>query len=139
MIRYALTCDRDHRFESWFQSSDAFDALAKGGHLSCAVCGSSSVDRALMTPSVGASERPAPDLKTPASEAEATLAEMRRHLEENCDYVGKSFAAEARKIHDGDAPARSIWGEAKFEDARKLIDDGVSVAPLPFFPKRKAN
>jgi hypothetical protein len=28
MIRYALKCAEDHRFESWFQSASAFDTLA---------------------------------------------------------------------------------------------------------------
>ena len=49
------------------------------------------------------------------------------------------FADEARKMHDGDAPERAIYGEAKLDDAKKLIEDGVPVAPLPFMPKRKTN
>ncbi len=50
-----------------------------------------------------------------------------------------NFAAEARRIHAGDAPERSIYGEAKPDEARKLIEDGVPVAPLPFIPPRKTN
>ena len=42
-------------------------------------------------------------------------------------------------IHDGDAPERSIYGEAKPAEAKALIEDGVPVAPLPFMPKRKTN
>ena len=64
---------------------------------------------------------------------------MRRHVEENSDYVGLSFAAEARKIHEGEAPERNIWGEAKPDEAKALIEDGIPVAPLPFLPKRQAN
>ena len=78
-------------------------------------------------------------LSAPASGVEAALAEMRRKIEENSDYVGLNFAAEARAIHEGDAPARSIYGEAKAEEARQLIEDGVPVAPLPFLPARKTN
>lgn len=73
------------------------------------------------------------------SKAEETLTKLRKDVEDNSDYVGKSFADEARKMHDGDAPERSIWGEAKFDDAKKLLDDGVPVLPLPFMPKRKTN
>jgi hypothetical protein len=50
-----------------------------------------------------------------------------------------NFAAEARRIHDGDAPERAIFGEAKPDEARRLIEDGVPVAPLPFMPVRKTN
>ena len=138
MIRYTLSCDKDHRFDSWFQSSNAFDALALGGHLSCAVCGSVVVTRAMMSPSVPAKGR-ASDLKTSSSDAEKALTKLRKDVEDNSDYVGPSFADEARKMHDGDAPERAIWGEANFADAKKLIEDGIPVAPLPFMPKRKTN
>lgn len=75
----------------------------------------------------------------PAPDVEKVLAELRRKVEENSDYVGKDFASEARKIYLGDAPERAIYGEAKLEDAQALIDDGVPVAPLPFVPSRKTN
>ena len=136
MIRYTLACDKDHRFDSWFQSSEAFDALKTAGHLLCSVCGSSAVDRTLMAPTVR-SEKAA--LSTPISDAEKELASLRKRVEDNSDYVGLSFAAEARKMHDGDSPERAIYGEAKLEDAKKLVEDGIPVAPLPFMPKRKSN
>ena len=53
--------------------------------------------------------------------------------------VPADFAAQARAIHDGDAPERAIYGEARGDEARALIEDGVPVAPLPFTPRRKAN
>jgi hypothetical protein len=146
MICYTLRCDQDHQFESWFQSAAAFDTLSAQGHLTCAICGSASVAKALMAPAV-ASPRPAdpvparrPDaLTAPRDPREAALAELRRKIEENSEYVGLSFAAEARAIHDGDAPARPIYGEAHRDDARRLIEDGIPVAPLPFLPTRRSN
>jgi hypothetical protein len=139
MIRYTLSCDRDHSFESWFQSSEAFDALSAAGRIACAVCGSVRVSKALMAPAVrGGRDEPAP-LRAPASEIEAKLAELRRHIEENSEYVGLNFAAEARAIHEGDAPSRAIYGEAHRDEAKKLIEDGVPVAPLPFLPARRTN
>jgi hypothetical protein len=50
-----------------------------------------------------------------------------------------NFVAEARAMHDGDAPERSIYGEARADQAIKLLEDGIPVAPLPFMPTRKAN
>ena len=67
------------------------------------------------------------------------MIELKRKVQENSEYVGSDFATEARKIHDGDAPERSIYGEAEPEEARKLVEDGVPVAPLPFIPSRKTN
>jgi hypothetical protein len=136
MVRYSLSCADGHGFESWFQSAKAFDDLATRGLLSCAECGSSKVEKALMAPSVATRDAP---LAAPKDPREAMLAAMRRHVEQNSDYVGLSFATEARKMHLGEAPERSIWGEAKPEEAKALLEDGIPVAPLPFVPKRSTN
>jgi hypothetical protein len=137
MIRYALKCPDDHAFESWFQSAEAFDSLRRAGHVACPDCGSHEVEKALMAPQVRAG-REAP-LSQPADPREVALAELRRKVEENSDYVGRDFAAEARRIHAGEVPERSIYGEARPEEARALVEDGVPVAPLPFLPARRAN
>ncbi len=136
MVRYSLSCAEGHGFESWFASATAFDDLAARGLLACAQCGSPKVEKALMAPAVGTSREP---LAAPRTPREEMLARIRQHVEETSDYVGPSFAAEARAIHDGLSPERSIWGEAKPEEARALLEDGISVAPLPFLPKRQAN
>lgn len=81
---------------------------------------------------------PAP-LSHPQNPVEQALAALRRAVEENSDYVGPDFAAEARAIHDGSAPERAIHGEANPEEARALIEDGIPVTPLPFFSKRSSN
>jgi hypothetical protein len=78
-------------------------------------------------------------LRDPQSEIEAAIAALRRQIEENSEYVGLNFAAEARQMHEGDSPVRAIHGEARPDEARKLIEDGVPVAPLPFLPTRKVN
>lgn len=152
MIKYALTCDDGHDFDSWFQSAEASEALIGSGKVACVVCGSATVAKALMAPAlsagvrkgktapeVPASRRPAPDLSAPASPLEEAIAAMRRHIKENSEYVGMNFASEARAIHQGDAPERSIHGEARGDEARRLIEDGIPVAPLPFLPARRVN
>ncbi len=138
MIRFALSCTSGHRFESWFASAAGFDAVQTAGHLACPICGSSEVTKALMAPAV-AHGGGKPDLTRPQSEVEVAMAAMRRHVTETSDYVGLNFVAEARKMHAGDVPERSIYGEAKPEEARALLEDGVPVAPLPFMPVRKVN
>lgn len=91
-------------------------------------------NRASVTPPVGTHA-----LAAPASPAEAALVELRRQVQDNSEYVGKSFAREARRIYLGEAKERSIYGEASREDANQLVEDGIPVAPLPFVPTRKAN
>ncbi len=150
MIQYTLKCSKDHRFESWFQSADAFEKLRHSGMIVCAVCGDSAVEKAMMAPRVRParasakamseverpSERP---LAAPTSEAEKALAALKKTVEENSDYVGKNFVKEARAMHDGIKPERAIYGEARLEDARALIEEGVPVTPLPFRATRKSN
>jgi hypothetical protein len=149
MIRYTLTCKNGHGFDSWFQNAAAFGALQANGQLSCPVCGVTEVDKALMAPAVVLPRLPAaateglpparPTLSEPQSELELAIATLRRQIEENSDYVGLNFATEARRMHDGEAPARAIHGEARPDEARRLIEDGIPVAPLPFLPGRKVN
>lgn len=50
MIKYELLCDQDHTFDSWFRDSAAYDRMAEQGVLSCPVCGSAKVSKALMAP-----------------------------------------------------------------------------------------
>ena len=142
MIRYALRCTQDHRFESWFGSSADFDRLLSAGLVSCAVCGSPEVQKDLMAPSLAGADAeapdPAPTLSAPLSPAEQAMAELRRRIEARSENVGRDFAAEARRIHEGSSPDRPIIGEAKPSEARALIEDGIPVAPLPW-SSRKSN
>lgn len=140
MIRYALTCSQDHDFDGWFQSAEAYERLRATGHVTCTICGSAEVGKSLMAPTVRpARKAAATPITAPRTPVEEALAAMRRAVEENSEYVGMNFATEARAIHDGDAPERSIYGEARPDEAKRLIEDGVPVAPLPFLPRRRAN
>ncbi len=139
MIRYALRCAAGHDFDSWFATAAAFDDLKARGLLACAVCGGTSVDKALMAPGVAVQDPPAPDLRQATTPMEDAIARLRAEVERTSEYVGVNFATEARRIHAGDSPERAIHGEARPEEARKLIEDGVPVLPLPFLPGRKAN
>ena len=139
MIRYTLKCEAEHSFESWFQSASAYEALKAAGHVTCAVCGSTSVEKAIMAPRVTAARDKARPLSKPQNKTEAQLAAMRKQVEENATYVGGSFAKEARAMYEDGVPERSIWGEAKPEEAKAQIEDGIPVAPLPIIPNRKAN
>ncbi len=145
MIVYRLVCEEGHEFDAWFPDSAAYDKQASAGLLECAVCGSSSVSKAIMAPNVATkgaiATRKAPKTDSPAqmmSKMAALARKMGEHVRENFDYVGDRFAEEARRIHDGDADERGIYGEASKEDVKELLEDGVPIAPLPPAPE-KAN
>lgn len=140
MIRYSLRCPEGHDFASWFRSSADFDRLDAAGQVICAVCGKPGAGKVLMAPVVAGEGKPAEPLTTPSQDPRTqALEKLRAHVEANSDYVGLGFAAEARAMHEGRTATRSIHGEAKLEEAKRLLEDGVPVAPLPFIPKQRTN
>ncbi len=144
MISYTLKCENDHSFDSWFQSGSDFDKLHGAGMIACPTCNSTSVGKAIMAPRVRPARKAAsaPDtqpLLSPDTDEQRAIAEMKSKIEANSEYVGMEFAKQARAIHNGDAVERPIYGEAAPEEAIKLLEDGVPVAPLPFTPTRKTN
>jgi hypothetical protein len=158
MIHYQLRCAKGHSFESWFQSSSAYEVQEKRNLVNCPICGSSKVERGIMAPRiVGKKGRdagvPAPTAAattttttpTPATaptpllmaqerELRAKLKELRDQIVKNADNVGERFPSEARKMHYGDIEHRPIYGEASPDEARALIEEGVDVTPLPVLP-----
>lgn len=136
MIRYALLCRKDHEFDGWFRSSAVFEEQARAGEVACPVCGNREVRKALMAPSLARNESGA---GTPAETIRTMMTALRRHVEENCDYVGDAFAETARRIHYGEEEQRGIYGEATPDEARDLVEEGVEVTPLPVLPPRQTN
>ena len=157
MIHYQLRCAAEHEFDGWFAGSDSFEQQAKRGLLECPICGTPKVERALMTPAVPKKGRPPRKTRTPEPTAEpaqapaaapvavaaermpdhvrAMLQRIRSEVERNCDYVGDTFADEARRIHKGEADARGIYGETTPEEAEALADEGIEVAKIPWVPR----
>jgi hypothetical protein len=157
MIHYQLRCAEDHSFDSWFKDSEAFDKQAKAGLVQCPACGSTNVERALMAPAIPKKGRPprnrqAAEAATPPATPAAApsqavaagpipaqlialLQRVRAEVEKKCDYVGKDFAEEARKIHHGEAAARGIYGETTEAEAEALKDEGIEVARIPWVPR----
>ena len=155
MIRYSLSCNKGHSFESWFADSSAYDKQAKRGLVTCPQCGSAKVEKAIMAPGLagarkrGKAEAPdvapaaAPD-KAPVAmmspqemEFRAKLKELREHIVKNADDVGQKFPEEARKMHYGETEYRSIYGVASPDDARELAEEGIEFHPIPILPDER--
>jgi hypothetical protein len=161
MIRYTLNCAKGHEFESWFSNSASYDKQTKRGLVTCPVCGSGKVEKAIMAPRLSradvAEPRPSP-VPTPAPpiqpaplppippgkspvaimpqerELRQKLKELRDHVTKNASYVGVRFPEEARKMHYGETEHRSIYGEASPDEAKQLHEEGIEFHPLPILP-----
>ncbi len=147
MILYDLKCRKDHVFETWFRDSASYDEQVEAGAIACPTCGSRKVEKALMAPRLSKGGRgkerveagmPTTAVKETAETAEVMgqLRELRRKVEENCDYVGGEFAEEARKIHYGEQDPRNIYGETSDEQAEELHDEGVTFSRIPWAPRQ---
>lgn len=136
MIVFDLRCDKGHVFEAWFPDSKTFERQAKKGQVTCPVCGDTKVAKALMAPNISTGrKKDAEKEKAQAAKVMQALSEVRRQVEENCDYVGPEFAEEARKIHYGETEERGIYGEATKEESKELADEGIEVGVIPWVPR----
>ena len=159
MIQYALVCENTHQFEAWFRSASAYDEQIKIGVVTCPVCATSKVNKALMAPAVGrkGNSQSAPsgaDMDGGSNKGENTsvslsaghpeqkqlqkaIRELREKITAEADYVGDKFASEARKIHNEKVEPRGIYGEATAEETASLIEEGVEFMPLPALPEEQ--
>ena len=146
MIRYSLICGSGHEFESWFSSSKACDSQMKRNLVACPICDSTKVQKAIMAPSLitskQKSDRKAEGERQPAAlisdkdrELRAAMKSLREHVQQNAEHVGEKFPELAREMHYGETEKRSIYGDAKPEEVRALLEEGVEVQPLPILPE----
>lgn len=164
MIKFSLHCDAGHEFEGWFSGNDEFDDQKARGLITCPLCDSAQVSKSLMAPSVSTSRKKQANLAQDAANngndvhssgvsqpAPSTLAsvpalppemvekfrELREHVKANSEDVGDKFSEEARKIHYGESEKRGIYGQAKPEEVKELVEEGVEIVPLPSLPEDK--
>ncbi len=138
MILFDLKCRNDHVFEGWFRDGAAFDEQTSARKIACPICSSRKVAKAVMAPRIGKGPAEAVGEATrKTAVAMRGLAELRRKIEENCDYVGDRFAAEARRIHEGESDRQGIYGEATDEEAGELAEEGVEFARIPWVPRHQ--
>ena len=164
MIKYQLICDKSHEFEGWFGDSAAFESQQESGLLTCPVCGSADVRRALMAPNLAspktrktdlaeqqpsAQPKPQPQPQAPqqasaalppaaARKMQELMSEMRAlqtRIREECRDVGNDFAEEARKIHYGEVEPEGIYGQATAEEREALDEEGIEIMDMPWLPK----
>jgi hypothetical protein len=141
MIRYDLTCDKGHEFDGWFRDSAAFDSQITAKLVACSRCGSENVQKQLMAPGIPAkSNTKSTTMMAGAVDSRSQMLlqmmrEVRRNVEENSEYVGDKFADQARKMHYAEIEKHGIYGEAKPEEAKALIEEGIEVHPLPRLPE----
>ena len=138
MIRYSLRCDQAHDFDMWFADSGTYDSLARDGHVSCPECGSTVVAKALMAPGIATRSSAAPVTNVPAPrEIARKIAAYRAKVMAETTDVGRRFPEQARDMHEGIVEYSPIRGHATPDEAKSLIEDGVTILPVPPEPPKE--
>ena len=138
MIHYSLVCDKSHKFDGWFSNAAAYDGQKARGLVTCPICLTTTVEKALMTPSIGRapSEKVSLSIGHPQhNQLRDAMVALRNRVTSEADYVGDKFAEEARKIHFKEVDSRGIYGEATREEVPALAEEGVDFMPLPNLPE----
>jgi hypothetical protein len=141
MIKYRLICDTEHEFDGWFPTSREFSKQKKMGQLTCPVCDSRHVDKALMSPGVSRSKNArrlaqsrdgaqSPDQMMPASQAKHVLKKIGQYITKNFENVGDRFYSEAVRCEEGDRDDR-FYGTPTKEETDKLLDEGIDLFHVP--------
>ena len=138
MIVFNLICSEcDYSFEGWFDSTKEFNNQKKRKLINCPSCENSNIKKTLVAPNVSkkSNSKNLKNKKTLAS----NINKIKKIVEENFDYVGENFSEEAKKIKYGETKDRAIYGEATIDQTKELIEEDISVTPLPFQSSKKTN
>lgn len=154
MIVFDLLCGPGgHRFEGWFGSSRDYEDQQARGLVSCPMCGSAEVGKAVMAPNVGRKGNqmpaavtvpavpakdqamagpPAADIALPPQAVEMlkAVAAMQAEALKSSTWVGDKFVDDARAMHYGEKDVTAIHGRATLDEARELAEEGIPVAPV---------
>ena len=131
---FDLCCANGHVFEGWFSSVEDFESQNGKKLIACPICSDTRIERRPSPSRIGRSSEKSTD-KEPRLEAlrerfEAIMAQV-REAAVKAEDVGEGFAHEAREIQAGRAPERNIRGRCTAREALELVEEGISVLPIP--------
>ena len=144
MMKYALICECDAKFEGWFPTSEDYENQLAKGQLLCPMCDSTKVRKDIQMPNIGKkSNKKSPrergkenvlnmtgDQMVMGGRARSLLKSLEKHVKQNFENVGKNFAKEARKAVKGKRN-EEFYGTATKKEAKKLLDDGIDLFHVP--------
>ena len=136
-MKYKLFCKNCNLcFDSWFASSNEYEKLKKKKYLNCYICGSSKIEKTLMSPNILKNEnKKYVNLQNDKfNNIKKTINEYQKFIKENFKFVGENFSHEARSIHySKKKKLKNIYGTATKKDLRELEEEGIEIGVVPWF------
>ena len=144
MMKYALICECDAKFEGWFPTSEDYENQLAKGQLLCPMCDSTKVRKDIQMPNIGKkSNNKSPrergreqvqsmtgDHMVMGGRARTLLKQIQSHVEENFENVGKKFAKEARKAQKGERD-QEFYGTPSKKEVKELTNEGIDLFAVP--------
>ena len=139
MIVYNLICKNcSFEFEGWFDNSNEFEKQNRNKLINCPSCNNVVIKKSLMSPNISAKSN-SKVIKKQKKTIVNNISKYKKIIEKNFDYVGDNFTEEAKKMKYGEIVERPIYGEANLEQTKELLEEEISVVPLPWTPSKKTN
>jgi hypothetical protein len=138
MIKYNLKCHNDHEFESWFSSSIEFDNLKKKKLLECIFCSSKKINKSIMAPMISNIKKNSQEIKVlneSLKNDKNKLLQLRKFVENNFEFVGKSFSRKVREIYYDKKAKKMIYGTTTSKEKKELEEEGIDLLSIPWVNK----
>ena len=138
MIKYNLTCQNNHEFESWFSDSNEFEKLKKKKLLECIYCSSTDIQKSIMSPMVASANITKESLEKIDNrkiKEKNNLIKLREYVEKNFEFVGDKFAGKVRDVYYNKEKNKAIYGTATPEERKELADEGIDLLSIPWVSK----
>ena len=136
-MKYKLFCKNcNYCFDSWFASSNEYEKLKKKKYLNCHICGSSKIEKTLMSPNIFKNKnKKYINLQNEKfKNIKKTINEYQKFIKENFKFVGENFSHEARSLHYSKKKRlKNIYGTATKKDLRELEEEGIEIGVVPWF------
>ena len=141
MIKYNLKCKNKHEFESWFSDSKEFEKLKFKKAIECSFCGSTKVEKSIMSPNILNKEQKEKNVKLSKNykKVKNDLLKIKNFIKKNFEYVGENFPREVRNIYYDKRKNKNIYGKATFEETEELKEEGIEIASIPWPNDKKEN
>ena len=140
MIKYNLKCEKNHEFTSWFLDSSEYEKLKNKKLLECIYCTSKKIQKTIMAPMVSGTKAKEIETETNLlnqnfSIERNKLLKIRKHIENNFEFVGDEFSKKIREVYYDKKSKKGIYGTATDEEREELIEEGIDLLSIPWFSK----
>ena len=135
MISFDLECSNGHRFEGIFRDYKSYKKQLSDEIIACPLCNTIQVKRLYTGCSIQSKSSNAISLKDENKNIFEMIKIIEKYVKNNFEYVGNDFAEKSRAIYYGIEEEKNIYGESSRDEINELIDEGISILPLPNLEK----